>query len=284
MPASGAAASPPEEPPLPSALHSGPLPAATHSCLTAGPIPCASTQLRNLLSHLACHGLSPQPAGLASPVFSQADGREAVTQEREVPGLYGITPDPGGPVPTCEHRTRELTHYAPGFRGEVCSQGLGGRGRPSGGVPRWSSWPPGVCTQSCDRSRHVGQECCQPTGMLSAGKGPRVREATEPCNSTNPKTNTFRGTSSRKDFTVMPLKARPRPPSRRPGRSLGSALRLLGSLVPLPQPSQASTHAGGGGCAAASGARGRRPLRPGRGLSVKDVTEVIRHAALCLLA
>lgn len=144
-----------------------------------------------------------------------------MTQEREVPGLRGIPPDPGGPVPTCEHRTRELTRCAPGF-GEVCSQVLGGRGRPSGGDPRWSPRPPGVCTQSWDCSRHVGQECRQPTGMLSAGKGPGVRDATEPCCSASSKIDTFRGTSSRGDFTVLPLKARPRPPSRCTGRTPGS--------------------------------------------------------------
>lgn len=144
----------------------------------------------------------------------------------------------------------------------------GGRGHPLGGVPHWSSWPPGVCTQSCECSRHVGQECCQPTGMLSAGKGPRVREATEPCNSTNSKINTFRGTSSRKDFTVMPLKARPHPPSRCTGTltrfTLCSCWAASCSCHSRPKPARML----GGAAQQPRGPEALVLLRPGRGLSV----------------
>lgn len=44
-------------------------------------------------SHLACPGLSPGPRGLAQdPAAHQADGSEAVTQEREAPGLQTVNP------------------------------------------------------------------------------------------------------------------------------------------------------------------------------------------------
>lgn len=258
------------EPPLPSALHSGPLPAATHSCRTAGRVPRAGTRLRNLLSHLACHGLSLQPAGLTSPVFSRADGREAVTQGREVPGLRGITPDPGGQVHTCERQTGELTRCTPGLR-EVCSQAPGEHGRPSGG----GALGPQVCApRAVTAAATWARNAVSPQECYLLGKAQECWKQPSPAKYKLQSQHVQRGQPQKRLYGDASEHGHARPPGARDAHRVHALLLWAARAPASVVPSQPARWEG------LHGHLGRRAivlLGPGRGLSVPRSPHEGRH-------
>ena len=129
--------------------------------------------LRNSPSHLACHGLSPWPVGSHKSRLLPGGGLEVVTQGRGGPGPH--TPHPGGQwQPSLDVRqgvmsflhTRLLKRDGPQVLGWTRTLICGaGECPPSGALLLQVFGPRG-------RGMPVA------SGMLSAGRGSRLHEAT----------------------------------------------------------------------------------------------------------